>query len=103
MSDRKDPQNAKDPQKQNKIDRIHDKLDEFGSKVSGPNAAYGSTPGYDEKPSDDELKKTADAEGVTLRRHADGSHEAIDDSAARQSAEFKDSQDSADSDTSSES
>ncbi|WP_166825965.1 hypothetical protein [Brevibacterium limosum] len=74
MTDRKDPQD--------KIDRINDKLDEFAAKASGPDVAYGSTPGYAEDPSEEELKKAAEAEGVTLHRRPDGSHEAIDESAA---------------------
>ncbi|UVI37351.1 hypothetical protein [Brevibacterium spongiae] len=90
MSDRNDPQNKKDPQ--NKIDRVHEKLDEFASKASGPDVAYGSTPGYDEKPTEDELKKAAEAEGVTLHRRPDGSHEAIDESAATPTSDAEDSE-----------
>jgi hypothetical protein len=69
-----------DPQK--RIDRINDKLDEVASKASGPDVAYGATPGYADDVSEEELKKAAEAEGVTLRRRPDGSHEAIDESAA---------------------
>ena len=68
-----------DPQK--RIDRINDKLDEVASKASGPDVAYGATPGYADDVSEEELKKAAEAEGV-LSDAADGSHEAIDESAA---------------------
>lgn len=84
MTDRTEPQN--------KVDRINDKLDEFASKASGPDVAYGSTPGYAEDLSEDELKKTAAAEGVTLRRLSDGSHEAIDESAATPPSGSEDSE-----------
>ncbi|MGC2940246.1 MULTISPECIES: hypothetical protein [unclassified Brevibacterium] len=89
MTDRKDPQH--------KIDKINDKLDEFASKASGPDVSYGSTPGYAEDPSEDELKNAAEAEGVTLHRRPDGSHEAIDESAATPAADSEDSGSSAES------
>lgn len=81
-----------DPQK--KIDRINDKLDEVASKASGPDVAYGATPGYADDVSDEELKKAAEAEGVTLRRRPDGSHEAIDESAATPPSDTASAEDS---------
>ena len=73
-----------DPQK--KIDRINDKLDEVASKASGPDVAYGATPGY----ADD----VSEAERVTLRRRPDGSHEAIDESAATPPSDTASAEDS---------
>lgn len=68
------------PDPRSRIEKINDKLDEFASKASGPDVAYGSSPRTAGESSDDELEKIAEQEGVTLYRHTDGSHEAIDES-----------------------
>jgi hypothetical protein len=88
MSERPDQRSTGESDQRSKAEKINDKLDEFASKASGPDVAYGSSPRSDRASSDDELKRTADQEGVSLYRHADGSHEAIDESEA--AAEFDD-------------
>lgn len=65
-----------------KSEQLNDKLDEFASKASGPDVSYGSTPGYVEEISDDDVQEAAAALGATLYRNPDGSHEAVDESKA---------------------
>ncbi|HJF77675.1 MAG TPA: hypothetical protein K8V63_13030 [Brevibacterium linens] len=90
MTDQTGPQdNQTDPQ--TKIDKINDKLDEFASKASGPDVAYGATPGFVEEISEEELQQAAHEDGVTLYRNADGSHEAIDESAVPQKSDSEES------------
>ncbi|WP_432791316.1 hypothetical protein QYM46_06780 [Brevibacterium sp. K11IcPPYGO002] len=79
---------------QKKVDKINDTLDELGARASGPDVAYGATPGYAEDVSEEDLEKLAEAEGVTLRRLPDGSHEAIDESAVTPSSDTSNAEDS---------
>jgi hypothetical protein len=63
-----------------KVQKVNERLDEFASKASGPDVAYGSTPGHVLEDPEQKAKDAADGEGVTLYRNADGSHEAMDES-----------------------
>ncbi|WP_210603735.1 hypothetical protein [Brevibacterium oceani] len=63
-----------------KAQQVNERLDEFASKASGPDVAYGATPGYVLDDPEGKAQAAADGEGVTLYRNADGSHEAVDES-----------------------
>lgn len=65
---------------QNKADEINRKLDEMAAKASGPDASYGSTPGYVEGEAEEDAQAAAEHEGVKLYRNPDGTHEAVDES-----------------------
>lgn len=69
-----------DADRQKRAAKINSKLDEVASKASGPDVAYGSTPGYVQEHVEDDAQAAADDEGVKLYRNADGSHEAVDES-----------------------
>lgn len=69
-----------DADRQKRAAKINSKLDEVASKASGPDAAYGSTPGYVQENTEDDAQVVADKEGVELYRNPDGSHEAVDES-----------------------
>ncbi|AZL08933.1 hypothetical protein CXR26_06575 [Brevibacterium aurantiacum] len=64
---------------QTKADEINSRLDEAASKASGPDVSYGSTPGYVQDNVEEDAQAAAEDEGVTLYRHPDGSHEAVDE------------------------
>ena len=86
MSSKYDLRNARcwdmndDQNLQNKAEEINSKLDEAASRASGPDVSYGSTPGYVQDNVEEDAQAAAEDEGVTLYRHPDGSHEAIDES-----------------------
>lgn len=63
-----------------KAQQVNERLDEFASKASGPDVAYGATPGYVLDDPEGKAQAAADGEGVTLYRNADGSHTAVDES-----------------------
>ncbi len=63
-----------------KAQKVNERLDEFAAKASGPDVAYGATPGYTAEDTEADAREAADSEGVTLYRNADGTHEAVDES-----------------------
>lgn len=63
-----------------KAQEVNERLDEFASRASGPDVSYGATPGYSDADPEQEAQEAAEAEGVTLYRNTDGSHEAVDES-----------------------
>lgn len=70
-----------------KAQEVNERLDEFASRASGPDFSYGSTPGYSDADPEQEAQEAAEAEGVTLYRNTDGSHEAVDESKLPESSE----------------
>jgi hypothetical protein len=70
-----------------KAQEVNERLDEFASRASGPDVSYGSTPGYSDVDPEQDAQEAAEAEGVTLYRNTDGSHEAVDESKLPESSE----------------
>lgn len=63
-----------------KLRGVAAKLDETAEKLGGTsNVDSGVEVGYTEDPVEERAQAAADEQGVTLRRNADGSHTAVDE------------------------
>lgn len=65
---------------EDKLRGVAAKLDETAEKLGGTSeVASGVEVGYTEDPVEERAQDTADEQGVTLHRNADGSHSAVDE------------------------